>query len=325
MLRFVVEDEAGGSRIDSFLRHRTGLPRPEVQALLDAGRVRVDGRRVKKGKRIPAGSEVDIEGGVPSLAAVPDADVTLDIVHSDRWLVVLNKPAGQPCHPLRAGERGCLANGLVAEFPEMADVGYEDRQPGLVNRLDNETSGLVVAARDMETFASLRSLLRAGKIHKRYEAACALAVETGGTISLPLAQSPKDPRRVIWPLQPIESSAGVAPGRADGSGLAAPAESFKPAESHIVDCVRMGPHFRICVEAGAARRHQVRAHLAAIGAPLLGDTLYGGIALEQPGHLLHASRMVLDHPETGETLSLSAAPPDWSERLRVPSVPSVPS
>jgi 23S rRNA pseudouridine1911/1915/1917 synthase len=190
-----------------------------------------------------------------------------------------------PSHPLRPGELGCAANGLLAGYPEMAGIGYDERQPGLVNRLDNDTSGLLLAARSPELFVTMRRALEEGQIEKSYLALVTRPVRPQ-EIDLALAPSPKHRSRV------------------EVNALG------RPAHSAVHACRAHGELFLVEVRACRAYRHQVRAHLAAIGAPILGDVLYGGAFGAR--HYLHASRLEFTHPVTQAAVALRCEPPsDW--------------
>jgi 23S rRNA pseudouridine1911/1915/1917 synthase len=278
----ILENEAG-SRLDRVLCARLGLSRAEAKRLFSGGEVRRNGRRADKGDLVVTGDRIELGSELSDPRARPDPDVTLRVLFEDPALVVVDKPAGMPSHPLRPGELGCLANGLVARYPEMAQTGYDMRQPGLVNRLDNDTSGLVLAARDAVIFGQLRAQLEQGEIHKTY---------------LALVEHPLEAQVVELPLAP--SSRHRA--RVEVSALG------RPARSEITRCWRRGALYMVEVESSKAYRHQVRVHLAALGAPIVGDSLYGGGEGRQ--HYLHASFLGFVHPATGVELRINSELPD---------------
>ncbi len=283
----ILENEAG-SRLDRVLCARLGLSRAEAKRLFSGGEVRRNGRRADKGDLVVTGDRIELGSELSDPRARPDPDVPLRVLFEDPALVVVDKLAGMPSHPLRPGELGCLANGLVARYPEMAQTGYDLRQPGLVNRLDNDTSGLVLAARDAVVFGQLRAQLEQGEIQKTYLALVERSLEPQ-VIDLPLAPSSRHRARVEV------SSLG------------------RPARSEITRCWRHGALYLVEVESSKAYRHQVRVHLAALGAPIVGDSLYGGLAGRQ--HYLHASFLGFVHPATGVELRIRSELPDgWPER-----------
>jgi 23S rRNA pseudouridine1911/1915/1917 synthase len=283
----IVENEAG-SRLDRVLCARLGLSRAEAKRLFSGGEVRRNGRRADKGDLVVTGDRIELGSELSDPRARPDASVTLRILYEDPALVVVDKQAGIPSHPLRPGELGCLANGLLARYPEMAQTGYDLRQPGLVNRLDNDTSGIVLAARDAVVFGQLRDQLEHGEIRKTY---------------LALVERWLDPQEIELPLAP--SSRHRA--RVEVSALG------RPSLSEIKRCWQHGDLFLVEIEACKAYRHQVRAHLAAVGAPIVGDALYGGG--EGRHHYLHASSIGFVHPSTGVALLIrSELPEGWPER-----------
>lgn len=285
MQQLEIQEQEIGSRLDRVLCNRLTLSRSQVKRLFEAGEVRRNGRKAGKGELVARGDRVELGAELRESTAQPDPSIRLDIRYQDDQLVIVDKPPGMPSHPLRPGELGCAANGLLARFPEMGGTGYDDRQPGLVNRLDNDTSGLLLAARSPEMFAALRAALEAGQIEKSYLALVTRPVRPQ-SIELSLAPSPRHRSRV------------------EVNALG------RPATSVVHACRGHGELFLVEVRACRAYRHQVRAHLAAIGAPILGDALYGGAF--GPRHYLHAARLSFAHPVTGAQVDVRVEPPsDW--------------
>src|SRR5439155_106092 len=159
------------------------------------GRVRVDGKRAPKGSPVQAGARISVERPPPDQPA-PQPELPIRIVHADAHLVVADKPAGMPSHPLKPGERGTAANALVGRFPELAQVGPSPREGGLVHRLDSETSGLLLAARTEAAHSMLRAQFTARAVDKGYLALAAGEIHAGGEIALPLLHDSRDPRRM---------------------------------------------------------------------------------------------------------------------------------
>lgn len=272
-----VSESQAGERVDKFLiAELPGLGRSGARKLFDEGRVRVNGRRARKGDVVEVGDNVTVmlpEAAGPE--AVPEPESPLDVLLETPQVVIANKPAGQPTAPLDPGETGTLANALVGRYPELAKLGYSPREPGLLHRLDTDTSGLVVAARTDEAFATLSSALKEGRLEKRYLLVCEQeGLADTGSIEIPLAPHPKDRRRVYACAHPRDVAR----------------YSPRPASTSYQVLKRVGPFALVEAHAPKAMRHQVRAHLAAIGHPLAGDVLYGGPEVAGLSrHALHAS------------------------------------
>jgi len=303
---FVVADDEAGRRLDVVLVSRIeGLSRARARRVVDAGLVTVDGRTVRRGRALRGGERVVVEQ-IPApvhFAALPDPDLPLPILHEDEHVVVADKPAGIPSHPLRRHERRTAAGALVARYPEMATVGYSPREPGIIHRLDTDTSGCLVAARDQETFEALRQQLRAGRIDKHYVALCAGHMTAPQRIAVPLGARRSDPSRAI-----------PCPDPARAAKLSA-----RPAVTEVLSSTAIGTMSLVTVRASTATRHQIRAHLAHVGHPLAGDALYGGpevAGLER--HFLHASEVSFMSPASGEEVRASAPLPEELRRLVQP-------
>lgn len=280
-----VEGDDAGERLDIVLARRVpGLSRGRVKALFEAGEVRVNRRRAKKSDLVAAGDRVTLESlpGPTDFYATPDPALDIDVILEREGYVVVDKPAGVPSHPLREGEIGTVAGALVARYPEMRGVGYSDREPGILHRLDNDTSGLMLAARDQQTFDALRQQLQAGKIEKRYIARCVGIVTAPQVIDALIASDPHDRRkvRVCYDAREVKRLRA------------------QPARTEVLRSELDTDGSRVEVRANNARRHQVRVHLASIGHPLLGDTLYGGPTLpDVDRHLLRASYLSFTDPQ----------------------------
>src|SRR5437868_12470037 len=203
--RFVVEGPQAGQRLDKLLvGFVPGLGRKGARRLFEEGRVRINGKRPNKGDVAKEGDQVTIV--LPDVAgpdAVAEAEAPLVVRLETPDLIVVEKPAGQPTAPIRDGETGTLANALVGRYPEMAGIGHSPREPGLVHRLDTDTSGLVLAARTAAAFDELSQGLKLGKIEKAYLLVCqAEGLGSAGEISIPIAHHPKDKKRMYPCLHP---------------------------------------------------------------------------------------------------------------------------
>jgi 23S rRNA pseudouridine1911/1915/1917 synthase len=284
MIKIAVSDEQAGVRLDKLLLQAVpALGRAGAKRLFEGGKVRLHdggaerGRRVAKGDVAKAGDvvSIDVAPEAQSQAAVADPTLPLVVVLETDKVLIFDKVAGQPSAPLEPGETGTLANALVARYPECAGIGFSAREPGLCHRLDTETSGLVMAARTKEAFEVLTKAIKEERIDKRYLLVCeAKDLPETGTIEIPLAPHPKDKRRVLPCVHPRDV-ARYAP---------------RPARTMYTKLSEHGGYALVEARAGKAMRHQIRAHFAALGHPLLGDTLYGGSAVSGLSrHALHAS------------------------------------
>ncbi len=301
--RFAFEagDADSGQRLDKFLaEHVPDVGRRRASELCERGLVRIDGRRAKKSALLSSGAQITVELDEPD-ALEPEPDLPLEVRLERPDLVIVNKPAGMPSAPLATQERGTLCGALLGRYPELQGVGYRAREPGIVHRLDTQTSGLMLAARSAEAFARFTRALEHEQLHKRYLAVVsAQGLPEQGEISRALAPDPSHPERVRV-LEPD-----------DRSGYA----------RHKVTRYRVlrtqGTRALLELEVGSAFRHQIRAHLAAIGHPIAGDAVYGGEAVATLGarHALHASRLSWPGDAAAPGFSVDEPlPPDLEQLL----------
>lgn len=296
MARFRVEPEGAGARVDHFVAGAVpSLSVAAARRLVAAGAVRVDGRLAKKGARLGAGQtvEVDDAGGA---AEAPDArrvraDPTVPVVVLliDEAFIAVDKAAGVPSHPQAAGESGTTANGLVACFPECATASPDPREGGLVHRLDSGTSGVLIAARSAAAWTSLRAALSQAGCEKTYLAEVVGAPPDAGASNAPIGRVGRRGARV----------------RVDGGG-----RNPLPAHTTWEVVERRAATTLMRVHLTKGRTHQVRAHLAAAGHPIVGDELYG----DRGGDLrLHAASVRFTHPDNGREILIEAPSPDWAK------------
>lgn len=278
----VVPDELAGERVDRAVALLTGWSRADVQALVEADDLLVDGVSVAKSRRLEAGETIVVLR-VPAPTAPPGPEpVEIVVRHADDDVIVVAKPAGLVVHPGAGHENGTLVSGLLDRFPEIEGVGDRSR-PGIVHRLDRETSGLLVVARSPRAYESLVVQL-SGRTIERVYTALVWGVPTArrGIVDAPIGRS--EARRTRMAV------------RSEGR----PARTAYAVErTWSAPCVAL---LECRLETG--RTHQIRVHLAAIGHPIVGDGAYRGVRdslpLRRP--FLHAGALAFDHPATGERL-----------------------
>jgi 23S rRNA pseudouridine1911/1915/1917 synthase len=291
-------------RLDRAIADALGLGRAAVKEAFRAGAVRVRGRRARPSDPAEPGAAVELDVAAPPGPPLPDDDAPVRVLLESPRFVVVEKPAGIATHPLRDGERGTLANAVVARFPSCAEASPEPRDGGAVQRLDVETSGCVLFARDRAAWDALHRQLGAREVEKTYLALVAGRLSAGGTISVPLAQRGA---RVVAVPDPER------PPKADGRP--------REAVTHYEPRRALGAHTRVEVRIETGVMHQIRAHLAHLGHPVVGDAAYGGAAAALPGlarHALHAWRLAFRRPEGGRAEVESPWPADLAaleERL----------
>lgn len=304
-------------RVDRFLAGRfTGLSRAYVQGLIEQGLVTVNGRKVRKGETLRNGEGIEIEPFLqPEERRIqPNPELPLNIVWQSNHVIIIDKPAGFPTHPNDFSDRGTLANALMARFPGLSEVGDDPLRPGIVHRLDTDTSGLLIVARTQEAFRHLRALFDERKVKKTYLALVLGEISKKGEISTPIAHHPRNPRKMVAVSPETQKKGAFRSKLREAKTLYEPVERF---EGYTL----------LEVRTLTGRMHQVRTHLSSIGHPLAGDRLYqlpGERQLDRLNldrHFLHASKLTLSLlPDNNLKSFESELPEELSsslERLRV--------
>jgi 23S rRNA pseudouridine1911/1915/1917 synthase len=323
-----VPAEAAGQRLDQFIATQLeGVSRSRVQMLMDQGNVLVNGEREKASLKLRGGEQIVLTGEPhPAPLKATAEDIPLDVVFEDADLAVVNKPAGMMVHA-GAGQsedirsRGTLVNALLYRFKALSSTGG-DLRPGIVHRLDKDTSGLIVVAKNDRAHAALGEMFSSRQMKKTYSALVQGALERErGTINASVGRDPL--RRTRMTAQPNENA--------------------RTAVSHYEVVRRLVTRFgkftlvRVRIETG--RTHQIRVHMASIGHPVVGDTLYGGAGqltdqvaaqaaqsraarrksepevLRLGRNFLHAAKLEFAHPVTGKLLQLEAPLPEELEKF----------
>jgi len=294
--QYEVPAALAGERVDRAIALITGWTRVDVQALIAARQVEIDGRPVIKSRRLEEGEVVDVLSE-PEPAGLPEPE---NIPVVERWsdddVIVISKPAGLVVHPGAGNPDGTLANALLFHHPELAEVGDPTR-PGIVHRLDRDTSGLMLVARTQRAYDSLVEALALHDVERRYLALVWGTPEAPrGVIDAPIGRSIRVPTRMA-----------VRQGGREARTHYEVIESFADPDVALLECT---------LETG--RTHQIRVHVAAIGHPVVGDVAYGGnrpsLPMDRP--FLHAAGLGFDHPVTGERVEITEPlPPDLQSVL----------
>ncbi len=279
----VIPNAIDGERIDRAVALLIDCTRAEAQVLIADDEVLVNGKPVAKSRRLVEGDVVEVLNAPPGTRLPEPEPIPLDVRYEDDDVVVLNKPAGLVVHPGAGHTDGTLVNGLLARYPDLAGVG-DPARPGIVHRLDRDTSGLMVVARSQRAYDSLVQSLGDRVVERRYSALVWGHFDAKrGMVDAPIGRSMR--RRTRMAVR--------EGGREARTGYNVEAE-WKHPELSLLECK---------LETG--RTHQIRVHLAAIGHAVLGDSVYGGyrdsLPLDRP--FLHAMSLAFVHPVTGEELA----------------------
>lgn len=298
---FVVQPVDRGKRLDTLLQQRfPHLSRRQIRELVDSGGVYINGAPGHKGARLVGKETIEVRSQLVATTRLqPDSTLQVEILYEDEHLVAVNKPSGMATHALHPAEQGTVANFLLARYPEMAGLSRCDLEAGLVHRLDNATSGVVLAARNASARAFLRAEFTQRNVKKGYWALVHGKLTSPTAIRAPIGHHLNNPKKMR--LAPSDRYGRPA------VTLVQPFESFKE-------------HTLVWVEIETGVRHQIRVHLGATGHPIVGDALYGGTAHPRGRHFLHAAKIHFRHPVSCRWITVCAPlPPEleaWLQELR---------
>ncbi len=303
MTTITVPDDSNGVRLDRFLT--SVLPdqsRSHIQRLIKEGAVRVGGSGAKPNQPVKTGQTVTIEIPEPVDPEPRAEQLPLPILFQDRDIIVIDKPAGMVVHPAAGHASGTLVNALLHHVDDLSGIGGEKR-PGIVHRLDRGTSGLMVVAKHDAAHAELARQFQDREVEKEYVALCWGEVMAGRRIDAPIGRDPANRKKM---------SARARRARSAVTRIAG-AEHF----GRLLTLARVAIH--------TGRTHQIRVHLSAIGHPIVGDSLYGGVHRRVPGdiravtHLerpfLHAARLAFTHPSESRRMEFVSELPDDLQRV----------
>lgn len=309
----VVDEESEGVRLDVWLAQQLGLSRTRVARLLEEGRVRVQGEVPRKSTGVVPGDRVEVEIPPPEAPEVEPEDLPVQIVWQDADLLVVDKPAGMVVHPAPGHRRGTLVNALLYRVGDLSGIGGVLR-PGIVHRLDRDTSGLMVVAKNDRTHQALSRSLKARQVRRLYTAAVwGHLREDPVEVDAPVGRDPRMRRRM------------------------AVVEGGRPALTRARVKERWPAADLLDVALGTGRTHQIRVHMSHLGHPVVGDALYGAgrekgfvgaagswarqFARRVPRQFLHAGELAFRHPTSGEMMRFRAPLPtelaaaaEWARR-----------
>ena len=289
-------------RLDRFIADRLGLSRTRVQKLLEEGLVTIDGHPAKKSEGVTPGAEIEVVVPPAEPVDIEPEDIPLDIVHEDDALLVVNKAAGMVVHPAPGHRSGTMVNALLYHVRDLSGVGGRLR-PGIVHRLDRNTSGLLVVAKSDEAHHGLTDELQERRMKRLYRAATwGHLPESTMTIEVAVGRDTKDRKRMTV--------------RADGRAALS--------RVRVRERWERADFLDVTLETG--RTHQIRVHLAHVGHPVVGDSVYGAswergmggpqrawameLARRVPRQFLHAAELAFRHPVTGDTMRFEAPLPE---------------
>ena len=291
-----LQADRDGERLDAFLaRSVEDLTRSAAQRLLEEGAVTQGGRALKKNHRTCAGEVLEVALPDPEPLDIRPQDIPLDVVYEDRDVIVVNKPVGMVVHPAPGHPDGTLVNALLYHCGDSLSGINGALRPGIVHRIDRDTSGLIIAAKNDKAHLALAAQLQDHSLARTYEAVAVGGLrEEQGTVNAPIGRHPVDRKKmaVDW-------------------------KNGRPAVTHWSVLGRYPGYTHVECRLETGRTHQIRVHLASIGHPLLGDIVYGskkpvpGLA----GQCLHARRLCFVHPASGEAVELECPLPDWFQAV----------
>lgn len=285
--RLIVDEGAAGERLDRFLAGRElEVSRSHIQKLIESGCVLVNGRTAKANAKLREGDAVEMElPEAQELEILPEA-IPLDILYEDSDVIVINKARGMVVHPAAGAADGTLVNALLHHCEDLSGINGVIR-PGIVHRLDKDTSGVMVAAKNDRAHVDLAEQIREKTAQRIYRAiVCGTIAEDRGEIRAPIGRHPTERKKMA-----------VVPGGKEARTLFRVVERF-PAHT-LVEC-----------RLKTGRTHQIRVHMAYIGHPLLGDPKYGRKMPDIAGQALHSCELSFTHPRTKERMTFAAEMPE---------------
>ena len=294
MEKFIVEKEDANKRIDAYIAKSANISRVNAQRLISEGKILVNGKSVKHSYKTQENDEITMEQEEPKEVELKAENIPLEIIYEDKDIIVVNKPKGMVVHPANGNPDGTLVNAVMAICKDsLSGIGGELR-PGIVHRLDRDTSGIIIVAKNDKAHINLSEQIKNHKVEKTYIALVKGNVkENQATINMPIGRSNKDRKKM------------------------AVTKNGKTAITHFKVLKRYDKYTLLEVKIETGRTHQIRVHLSQIGYPIVGDMVYSNRKNEWgiEGQCLHAKSLKFKHPITGKEMYLEAPLPEYFQKI----------
>ncbi len=295
-MKQIIVEELVNSRIDSYLAQKENISRVTVQRLLEKGNILVNGKKVKPSYKVQEQDKIEIEKEEAKEIPLKAQNIPISVIYEDKDMLIVNKPKGMVVHPANGNPDGTLVNAVMAICKDsLSGIGGEIR-PGIVHRLDKNTSGAVIIAKNDNTHIALSNMLKNHEIKKTYIALVrGIVKENEATINMPIARSTSDRKKMAVARNGKEAIT-----------------HFKVLERFLNEGITL---LEIKIETG--RTHQIRVHLSSIGYPVLGDDVYsnGKNRWGIKGQCLHAKSLEFNHPITGKNMYIEAPLPEYLNQI----------
>ncbi len=292
-MKIIVEEDSK-KRIDAYLAEKTEYSRVAVQRLIDEGKITVNGKITKASYKVQLNDEIEVEKVEAKEISLEAQDIPLDVLYEDGDIIVINKPKGMVVHPANGNPDGTLVNAVMAICKDsLSGIGGEIR-PGIVHRLDKDTSGVIIVAKNDKAHINLSEQIKNHEVEKTYIALVRGHVpENEATINMPIGRSTKDRKKM------------------------AVTKSGKNAVTHFKVLKRHNNYTLLEVKIETGRTHQIRVHLAEIGYPIIGDSVYsnGKNEWQVEGQCLHAKSIKFKHPITKKEMFIEAPLPEYFQKI----------
>lgn len=293
-MEFIVTEDKDKMRLDAFVSSlNVHISRSFAQKLIKEGKIFVNNKNVKESYKVKAKDEVSIIIDIPKETTLKPQNIPLDIIYEDKDIIVVNKPKGMVVHPGNGNKEGTLVNAVLAYAKDLSGIGGELR-PGIVHRIDKDTSGLIIIAKNDEAHRNLSEQIKNHKVTKIYTALVRGNIsEDDATINMPIGRDKNDRKKM------------------------AVTNDGKEAITHFKVLKRYGDYTLLKLKIDTGRTHQIRVHLAKIGHPVVGDETYsnGKNEFNVHGQMLHSTYLKFKQPITGEELEMRAPLPEYFQKV----------